>query len=164
MKRPRPRRPAVDRLSLTAQHEEALTVAMVLAPGVYVRNRMFDFFTDAGVQRARTRASTLRGIIPQLARATTLSLTTEQRGSDAIHVLRYRIASLRLSRVVELTRTELATVRVAAERKKIVGLPAEDEDRSLVERALGRLLDLGPELVEKAASSVRAAALPDESS
>jgi hypothetical protein len=150
MSRRRVVRPAPNLLALKSEHEEALTVAMVLAPGVYVRNRMFDFFRDAGVKRAKTRAATLRGILPHLARATTLSLTSEQRGGDVIHVLRYKIAPMRLSRVVELTDAELATVRVAAERKGIVTLPATEGDRARVDAALAALLELGPELVESA--------------
>ncbi len=137
--------PAREILALTTEHEEALTVAMVLAPGVYVRNRMFDFFTDAGVQRAKQRASTLRGIVPHLAKATTLSVETEHRGTQVIRVLKYEIAPMRLSRVVELSETELATVRIAAEKKNIVVLPVEQSDRERVDKALAALLDLGPE-------------------
>jgi hypothetical protein len=150
MKRRRVVRPAPNLLALSSRHEEALTVAMVLAPGVYVRNRMFDFFKDAGVKRAKTRAATLRGILPHLARATTLTVTSEQRAGEAIHVLRYKIAPVRLSRVVELTDAELATVRVAAERKGITALPATDDDRARVDAALAALLELGSELADKA--------------
>ncbi|MBV9950229.1 MAG: hypothetical protein JOZ69_25535, partial [Myxococcales bacterium] len=87
---------------LDERRTEALVVAMALAPGVYVRNRMFDFYARTGAQKARARASALRGIVGQLARATTLSITLD--GSphsptgEPTFVLRYRIPAIHLSR------------------------------------------------------------------
>jgi hypothetical protein len=127
---------------------EALTVAMVLAPGVYARNRMFDFFRKDAVKRARTRASVLRGIVPQLARATAISLTFEgeprsPRG-ERVFVLRYRIAAVRMSRVVELSPAELSALRMMADRAGIHALqPATDEDRARIDAALASLLAAG---------------------
>jgi hypothetical protein len=124
---------------------EALTVAMALAPGVYVRNRMFDFFRQGSVKRARTRASVLRGIIPQLARATGITVTCDGEprspSGEPVFVLRYRIAEMRMSRVVELSPTELSALRMMATRANIAALRAEDHDRALIDRALARLLD-----------------------
>ena len=75
------RRPALQKTPPSApldeRKTEALVVAMALAPGVYVRNRMFDFYARTGAQKARARASSLRGIVAQLARATTLSITLD---------------------------------------------------------------------------------------
>ena len=122
------------------EHVEALTLAMVLAPGVYVRNRMFDLFTKPFVQRARGRAATLRGIVRHLPRATAPSVTAEARGEATVYVLRYFIAPLALSRVVELTKAELAGLRVAAGRAAVTALPVEEGDRSVVDEALARLL------------------------
>lgn len=122
---------------------EALTVAMALAPGVYARNRMFDFFAKPAVQRARSRASTLRGIVPQLGRAQAISIKSEPPHTttgEASFVLRYQIASMRLSRVVELSPTELAALRLLAERANVHALPASGADRALVEAALARLI------------------------
>lgn len=129
--------------AITEKHVEALTVAMALAPGVYVRNRMFDLFAQPGVQRARTRASILRGVVPQLARATAVSVASEGgRGGEPVFVLRYSIAEVRLHRVVELSATELAALRMMAARARVNGLGPEANDRVLVDAALSRLLDL----------------------
>jgi hypothetical protein len=130
-------------VSITEKHVEALTVARALAPGVYVRNRMFDLFAQPGVQRARMRASILRGVVPQLARATAVSVATENgRGGEPVFVLRYSIAEVRLHRVVELSATELAALRLMAARARVTAIGPEGNDRALVDVALARLLDL----------------------
>jgi hypothetical protein len=126
---------------------EALTVAMALAPGVYARNRMFELFASSGVQRAKARAATLRGIVRHLARACALTLEREDARRDrtgaADFVLRYQIPAMRLSRVVELSRVELATLRMLAARAGAPSLLPEDEDRALVNATLARLLTAG---------------------
>lgn len=128
---------------ISEKHIEALTVAMAIAPGVYARNRMFDLFTLPGVQRAKTRAAIIRGIVPHLSRATALTVTSESgRGGEPVWVLRYAIPELRLTRVVELSSSELAAVRVLASRANVHALPAEANDRTLVDAALARLLEL----------------------
>ena len=137
---------------------EALTVAMALAPGVYARNRMFDLFANAGVQRAKSRAATLRGIVKHLGRA--CAVTLERDGSEGCaarnskgqvdFVLRYEIPLMRLTRVVELSRVELAALRLLAARAGVSTLPPDDEDRGLVETALTRLLVAGGDTGELA--------------
>lgn len=120
---------------------EALTVAMIVAPGVYVRNRMFELFTSSGARRARMRAGVVRGIVPQLARAVAVTLSGEARGGDTTFVLRYVIPAVRLTRVVELSAAELAALRLVAERGNIRALPPGASDRDLVAKALARLMD-----------------------
>jgi hypothetical protein len=121
---------------------EALTVAMIVAPGVYARNRMFDLFTTPGARRARMRASLVRGIVPQLARADTLSLSPAAGAlGEGCVVLRYAIATLRLTRVVELSLAELAALRLVAARSGVHALPAAPSDRHVVATALARLMD-----------------------
>ena len=131
---------------INEKHVEALSVAMAIAPGVYARNRMFDLFNLPGVQRAKTRAAIIRGIVAHLPRATTLSVTSEGPPRDArgepVWVLRYTIAELRLTRVVELSPTELSAVRVLAQRANIPTLPAEANDKTVVDATLARLLEL----------------------
>jgi hypothetical protein len=145
---------------------EALTVAMALAPGVYARNRMFKFFAEVAVRRARARAATLRGIVPQLSRAQTLSVTNEGPirtvSGEPTFVLRYRVPSVLLSRVVELSPTELAALRVLATRAGLHVLPASDEDRAAVERALSRLILPGEDAMDLALAA-RACSLPPSS-
>ena len=140
---PPPRGPALarPRRDLGEKQVEALTVAMVVAPGVYVRNRMFDLFTCMGARRARTRAGVLRGIIPQLSRATAVTLSGEARGSETTFVLRYVIPAIRMTRVVELSATELAALRLVAERANIRCLPPGPGDKDVVAKALARLMD-----------------------
>jgi hypothetical protein len=150
MKRPR-RGPRAARDAATSPADEgkllALTVAMALAPGVYARNRMFSFFATAGAQRAKARAATLRGIVRHLARACAVTLEREGPARDASgeldYVLRYQLPAVRLSRVVELSRTELAALRVLAERAGVACLPSDEGDRARVEAALARLLGAG---------------------
>jgi hypothetical protein len=157
MKRPQPprrRRPrnASSLAGLSPADEarvEALTVAMALAPGVYARNRMFELFANAGVKRAKSRAATLRGIVKHLGRACALTLERDASAGCAARntlgqvdfVLRYEIPVMRLTRVVELSRVELAALRLLAERAGAACLLPDDEDRALVETALARLLD-----------------------
>ena len=132
---------------------EALTVAMALAPGVYARNRMFSLFKNPAVQRAKTRAAALRGIAQQLGRACAISLATEGANDGAHFVLKYQIPALRLARVAELTRVELATLRVMASRAGASCLPTDDEDRRLVESALAKLLVEGEPLAAHSAQT-----------
>lgn len=144
---------------------EALTVAMALAPGVYSRNRMFDLFAKAGVQRAKTRAAMLRGVVKHLGRACAVTLSSQAEAGEARgapggdFVLRYEIPAVRLTRVVQLSRLELATLRILGERAnaKVTCLPPDDDDREVVNAALTRLLTEGA--AEGGASSllVRAA-------
>lgn len=126
---------------------EALTVAMALAPGVYARNRMFELFASAAVQRAKARAATLRGIVKHLGRASEVTLEREGSMRDVTgepdFVLRYQIPALSLSRVAELSRVELATLRVLAANAGVDALPLDASDRTLVETALARLLVAG---------------------
>lgn len=114
---------------------------MVAAPGVYARNRMFDLLASRGAARARTRAGVLRGLVPQLARATAVTLAVEARGAETMFVLRYVIPAIRLTRVVELTRAELAVLRLVAERANVRSLPPEPADKEIVMRALATLMD-----------------------
>lgn len=126
-----------------ARRIEALTLAMAIAPGVYARNRMFEVFRHPDVSRARARASLLRGVVRQLGLATDLSLESQARGHETCHVLRYRIVSMRLSRVVDLTGNELSGLRVLAARAGLSVLPPDDADRTRVDAALAHLLDAG---------------------
>lgn len=155
----RPRRRTRELAALTPADEsrvEALTVAMALAPGVYARNRMFDLFTNAGVQRAKSRAATLRGLVKHLVRASSLTLTPASpaaEGGAPDHVLRYEIPSLALTRTAELSRVELATLRALASRSGVTALPLEDGDRALIESALTRLLLAGGDTSDLAAAA-----------
>ncbi|HVH47130.1 MAG TPA: hypothetical protein VM925_32535 [Labilithrix sp.] len=137
--------------ALSEKQVEALTVAMIVAPGVYARNRMFDLFSSSGARRARTRAAVVRGIVPQLARATAVTLSVEAPGAEPwssmsgapqTFVLRYVVAAVRLTRVVELSSAELAALRLIAERANVRALPFDEGDRDLVTKSLASLMDV----------------------
>jgi hypothetical protein len=126
--------------------EGSLTVAMAVAPNVYARNRMFAFYKEPAVQRARTRAATIRGAVRQLASerrgATNVTLC---RTEDGGAVLRYRIESMKLERTIELTPVEAACIAYLATKAGVPGLAATEEERALLDRSLQRLA-LGLEL------------------
>lgn len=119
---------------------EALSLAMALAPGVYARNRMFAFFQNEGVRRARKRSATLRGVARQLGRAENLTVQAVE-GTGGAFMLRYGIAEMRLTRMVELTALEISALRVMCARLGVTALDCSDEDRLRVDAALSRLLD-----------------------
>jgi hypothetical protein len=123
---------------LVERELEAVTVAMIVAPGVYARNRMFDFFRQKAAQQARKRAATIRGVVPQLPRAADLTVT---RSSPTTFTLRYTIPAVSFTRVLELTDAELAALRLAAERANVTALPVTDHDRDLVARSLAKLME-----------------------
>jgi len=116
---------------------EAVTVAMIVAPGVYARNRMFDFFRTASAQRARKRAATVRGLVPQLGRATNISVVASREGHSTV---RYVIPAIGFTRVVELTNAELAALRIVAERASVHALPSTEHDKELVAKSLAKLM------------------------
>ncbi len=157
-------RPPVTRASFGESESavETLTVAMALAPGVYARNRMFDFFAQPVAKRARSRAATLRGIVRHLGRAKGVSLETEGHTATGArtYVLRYRIPEMHLSRVAELTAAELAAVRLLAERANVAALPPSDDDRAVVAEALNRLMELDAASRELATAARESAAPP----
>ena len=119
---------------------EALTVAMTVAPGVYTRNRMFALYKDPEVRRAKQRAAILRGVVRQLAgangHADEVALSRGARGTCS---LRYRIASVRLARSLEVSSLEAACIVYLGARAGVPGLHATAEDRALIEGALRRL-------------------------
>lgn len=120
--------------------EGALTVAMAVAPNVYARNRMFAFYKEPAVKRARARAATIRGAVRQLGSARLdASCVTLTRSHTGGAVLRYRIESMRLERTIELTRVEAACVVYLANRAGVTGLVAAHDDRALLDHALEKL-------------------------
>lgn len=142
---------------------EALCVAMAMAPSVYARNRMFAFFERYDGKRARARASALRGIVRHLARARKVTLERAFEGISsagpcaARFVLRYELPSVHLSRAAELTRVELAVVRVLASRAGVTCLALEPDDPRCIDEVLHHLLSVGGE--GRAAEAVGAIAV-----
>jgi hypothetical protein len=124
---------------------DALLCALVLAPRAFSRNRFFWLFERDGARRTRRRAARIRGILKQLINGA--ELTGELELDDGRLLLRYRVASLGLSRTAALSRLEAATLRFAMSRAR--GEKPATTDREAVEIALERLAgELGglPEL------------------
>jgi hypothetical protein len=123
----------------TTLDPQALTVAMVVAPGVYARNRMFSLFEKGPMKEARRRASLLLGIVKQWTRYR-VKLTFEPIDGEAGAVrLKYSIEKLTLTRELVMTQLECACLRYLACRAPL-SLVAEDAaDRARVDEALARL-------------------------
>jgi hypothetical protein len=128
------------RVGVDGVDREALTVAMAVAPGVYARNRMFGFFKDPEVRRAKQRAAVLRGVIRQLTgthgEVDELSLSRSAHGPA---ILKYRISSVHLARSMELTEIEAACVAYLGARAGVAGLHATEEDRVVIDGTLRKL-------------------------
>jgi len=110
---------------------------MIVAPGVYARNRMFDFFRTKSAQQARKRASIVRGIVPQLARASAVTVTPSHNDT---WTLRYLVPAVSLTRVVELSSGELAALRLVAERAGVTTIAPAEGDKELVAKSLAKLM------------------------
>lgn len=125
---------------------EALSVALVLDPATYSRNRFFELYDDPSMRRVRRRAALLRGLIKQLAtvldRSSAMTLSSTARGD--MEELRFEIPSLGLRRRTLLDATEGALLRFALDRRtRAEVVPGElalrKEDRERVHQALLRL-------------------------
>jgi len=131
-----------ERVAPSAIDREALTVGMTVVPGLYSRNKMFTLFTDPDVRLARTRSATLRGVVRQLSGASGPATRIEVirgGGSGRTCLLRYRIASIKLDRRLELSETEVACVTYLVGRAGHGSLRASERDRALIDAALARL-------------------------
>jgi hypothetical protein len=120
---------------------DALTVAMALVPMAYSRNRLFTLFTDPEVRRAKRRAAVLRGAVRQLAgqHGATCDVALERAGAFGHARLRYKIASVRFERHLELTELEAACLVYLGARAGVSGMHASELDRALLHGALRRL-------------------------
>jgi hypothetical protein len=123
--------PVVDR--------DALTVAMAVAPGVYARNRLFSFFKDPDVKKAKRRAAVLRGLAQQLSdrRGAASRVVVERAAGRA--VVRFRIDSLRFERQTVLSEVEAACLLYLTARAGATDLCPTAEDRALLHTVLRRL-------------------------
>jgi hypothetical protein len=129
---------------VTRIDRDALTVALVLAPAIYSRNRFFDLYTDPETRQVRRRASMIRSMTRQLVsdrpgeKPVIVSLETLENGSTSIV---YEVAALNLKRTTRLSPVEVAVMRVALSRSGHAPdeLGATDADRALVDTALIRL-------------------------
>ena len=125
----------------------ALTVAMIVAPGVYARNRMFAFFAAPVAGHARTRARLVRSLIVQMSRARSgvTDLQLDGGGEDtAGWRLRFAIPAMSFNRTLVLTAEELAALRFVLSRGESLRVPhpalaATDADRVLVDAVLKKL-------------------------
>ncbi|HWL87401.1 MAG TPA: hypothetical protein VNO21_16465 [Polyangiaceae bacterium] len=131
-----------ERAAPSAIDREALAVGMTVVPGLYSRNKMFVLFTDPEVRRARARSATLRGVVRHLSGGSGQASRIEivrGGGTGRTCLLRYRIASMKLDRRLELSETEVACVIYLVGRAGHPSLYASERDRALIDAALARL-------------------------
>jgi hypothetical protein len=119
---------------------EAVTVAMVVAPGVYSRNRMFALFAEPEMARARLRATVVRGLFRQLQRSRNLGLSFRFEDREGGVYLHYEVEKLRLVCRIELTHLERSCLVYLASKTDAPLMQATPEDKTRVEEALLRLV------------------------
>ncbi len=123
---------------------------MTIVPGLYSRNKMFAFFKDPEIKRARARAAQLRGIVRQLSgyqgEPAVVELTRPRYAAaepasspDAPAVLSFTIPPIRLARRIELTDLEAACLVYICTRAGLSCLHAAPDDRVDLDAALQRL-------------------------
>jgi len=117
---------------------EALTLAMAVAPTAYSRNKMFGFFKDPRVMRARSRARLVRALANDLSRAPDARVERRKLAGDRV-ALTVRIESMQYTRNVELSVAEVSALSFLCDRQKSTALSCEPQDRALVESVLSRL-------------------------
>jgi hypothetical protein len=125
---------------------DAVMVALIVAPGVYSRNRMFALFEHAPMKAARKRASLVRGIVRQWMtyRREELRIhfapgSSTRQGENPIQVT-YSIESVRLRCEVSLSDLEAACLRYVASRGPKAVLEPNAADATRVQEMLQRLL------------------------
>jgi hypothetical protein len=131
--------------------EDALLVALVLAPATYSRNRFFDLYRDEARRRVHRRALTLRSIVRHLgdrSPARRAHVVALEGRSDGEVMLRYEIESLGLRRAALLTELELTIVRHALRHagRPVTALGGRGNagDRHRLDAALAPLAPLAP--------------------
>ena len=122
---------------------------MTIGPGLYSRNKLFAFFKDPEIKRARARAAQLRGIVRQLGGAqgapAIVELTRPREAgragvdADAPAVLSFTIPPIRLARRIELTDLEAACLVFVCARAGLPFLKPAPDDRAALDAALHRL-------------------------
>jgi hypothetical protein len=116
---------------------DAVMVALIVAPGVYSRNRMFSLFENAAMKAARKRANLVRGIVRQwmLHSRSDLGITFAHEGVR----LTYAIESVHLRCEVLLTDLEAACLRYVCSRGPKAVLASQTTDAERVLEMLARL-------------------------
>ena len=133
---------------------EALTCAMAVVPSLYSRNKMFSFFCDPAVPRARRRAGVIRGVVRQLASAQdgAPEIAIDRDPCSGRTILRYRIQQMNFARRLELTETEAACLTYLLARAGCPLLGDGRRERHVIDAALRRLTaGIGLDHVERRA-------------
>ena len=126
---------------------EPLVIAMMLVPRLLSRNRSFALFENPEVRRARRRATSLRGIVRQLAGAAGAMESLRIARAAGRCEISYRVPALKVHRRAVLSDVELACVHYLVGREGVAGLAATEQDRAAIDAALKRLA-LGLRLTE----------------
>lgn len=118
---------------------DALLAALVLAPGVYSRNRFFDLYREEIFVRVRARAAQLRGVVRDLGGRAKIEGLERREGPEGSVRLRYAIVAINYRRSVTLSRFEAALLDVALARARNEAPPPDASGR--VSEVLRRLAD-----------------------
>lgn len=125
---------------------EALLVAMVIAPGIYSRNRFFDLHHDADVRGVRRRAAQLRSIVGHFVGAASGIEGDVPRLLPAAGgriELSYAVPALGVRRRAVLEPIELALIRVIVARgarAQAGELTPSPSDSARIKAVLARLV------------------------
>ena len=115
---------------------DGLLAALVLAPGMYSRNRFFRMFEEPGARRVRRRATHVRSVIRQLRGRGGAAEVLPVADEDGDVEISFHVASLGLTRRTRLASLELVLVRYAL---KVGSDAVRARDKALVEGSLARL-------------------------
>lgn len=133
---------------------DALLVALTLSPATYSRNRFFEMYRSADMQRTRRRAGHLRGVVAALGTASGKEgagrIVSVETAADGGAVVSYEVASLGLRRTVRLRSLEMALLRYCVGRARGDDTPPElrleTGDRERIGLALQRLSPLAHDI------------------
>ena len=138
-------------MNAEAPSPDALFVALVLAPHTYSRNKYFTLFQNPRAHQARRRAQIVRSILRDLTepwphpgsdRPGPEATIVEQRETDGVVRLVYKVDEFDYVRTAHLTQLEAAALRYALSR--VGRVPLSSEDKSRVEAALAEFDPLAP--------------------
>jgi hypothetical protein len=123
-----------------AARYSALLAALVIAPGVFTRNRHFELLSSGAGSRARKQAKVLRGLVAHLARTTPAAEQVTFVTTGAQVALGYVIPSMNYTRNIRISAFEARLVRYVVARQYGAGSAENSEESSYFQQLLAQLL------------------------
>jgi hypothetical protein len=123
--------------------QAALLAALVIAPGVFTRNRHFELLSSGAGARARKQAKVLRGLVVHLARSSPAAeqITFVAKGE---HVeVTYVIPSMNYTRNLRISAFEARLVQYVVTRQSGEVNAENNEESSYFKQLLAQLLTAG---------------------